>query len=163
MEIKDKCNVPAGGPACVRCFLSLCCLSWEISLHNIFTLYCLGSPDSKSDLSSGSVWCCKLGVGGPYAICRDLWCALWPSVFIKRDIALRDYGYQQAVLHFDLIRTCSNLDVHGMLGRASYMSHTSVFKIKVAGDCSNQGKVGAALVTGWINFFIFYIFLCPSV
>lgn len=24
---KDKCNVPAGGPAYLRCFLSLCCLN----------------------------------------------------------------------------------------------------------------------------------------
>lgn len=39
-----------------------------------------------------------------------------------------------------------------MLGRASYMSRTSAFKIKVAADCSNQRKVGAALATGWIFF-----------
>lgn len=67
-------------------------------------------------------------------------------------MALRDYRSQQAVLHFDLIRTCSNLDVLCMLGRASYMSRTSAFKIKVAADCSNQRKVGAALATGWIFF-----------
>lgn len=86
-------------------------------------------------------------------------------------MALRDYGSQQAVLHFDLIRTRSNLDAHCMLGRASYMSRTSAFKIKVAADCSNQRKVGAALATGWIFFFssapqfkeLSFFFFLPSI
>lgn len=68
-------------------------------------------------------------------------------------MAFRDYGSLQAELYLDLIRAYSNLDVHCMLGRAGYMSHTSTFTIKEAADYSNQHKLVAALLQAGIFFF----------
>lgn len=153
------CNVAAEGPAYHSCFLPQFCLNWETCLHNIFCLCSLGSPDSKSDLFF--FWQCMMletncGRATSNPQFRDVPCGCLS--FLKKRYGLQRLQVPASSASFWSDKQVLRSDVCFMSGRAGCMSHTSVFEIRVAADCSSQHKVGAA------DFlFIFFLFLCPSV